>query len=62
MNVVVTLMLLASQFSAHEPARSFHESNAVLLNVSETDLNRIVRDAFREHLGTKIEGASSDPS
>ncbi|NIL99985.1 MAG: hypothetical protein GTN89_12470 [Acidobacteria bacterium] len=62
MTVAITLLLLASQLSAYERAPSFHESNAVLLNVSETDLNRIVRDAFREHLGTKIEGASSDPS
>ena len=60
--LAATLLLFSGELSAFEPTGSFHEPNAVLLNISEADLNRIARDAFRENFGTRVEGASSDAS
>ena len=60
--LAAAMLLLCTDLSAFEPAAPFHEPNAVLLNISEADLNRIARDAFREHFGTTVEGATSDPS
>ena len=61
--LAVTTLLLSAELSAFEPqAPPYHEPSAVLLNISEADLNRIVRDVFREHVGSKLEGTSSDPS
>jgi hypothetical protein len=54
-------MLLSAELSALEPTTPFHEPNAILINISEADLNRIARDAFREHY-TTISGATSNPS
>jgi len=58
----IAVLLLFGDLSAFEPTVPFHEPNALVLNISEADLNRIVRDAFREHLGTRIGGTSSNPS
>ena len=60
--LAAAMLLLSGDLSAFEPAAPFHEPNAVLLNISEADLNRIARDAFREHFGTRVEGTTSDPS
>ena len=58
----LAIMFASAALSAYEPTAPFHEPNAVLVNISEADLNRIVRDTFREHFGTPIKGATSDPS
>ncbi len=60
--LAAALLLLSTELSAFEPTAPFHEPNAVLINISEADLNRIARDAFREQFGTRVEGASSDSS
>ncbi len=59
---VLAATMLVSALAAYEPTAPFHEPNAVLINISEPDLNRIVRDGFREHFGTTIKGAASDPA
>src|SRR5262245_8582873 len=41
---------------AAEPAGKFSETSAVLLNVSERDLNRIVVDSFHANGGPRFEG------
>ena len=60
--LATALLLLSGDLVTFEPIVPVHEPNAILINISEPDLNRIVRDAFREQLGTRIEGLSSDAS
>lgn len=55
----VALLLLPSAPAitrAAEPPASYSESAAVLFNVSERDLNRIVVDSFRKNGGPRFEG------
>lgn len=56
------ILLLSGSLFGLEPDGSFYEPNAVLVNISEADLNRIVQDLFRERVGPRIEGVRSDPS
>ncbi len=60
--LAASVLLLSGELSAFEPTQPFHVPNAVLVNISEADLNRIVRDAFRESVGPSIERVSSDLS
>jgi hypothetical protein len=41
---------------------AFHEPNAVLINLTEEDLNLIIRDAFHANGASRIEGARSELS
>lgn len=58
-HVVAAALLFASMVpiaSAVEPAAKFSETSAVLLNVSERDLNRIVVDSFHANGGPQFAG------
>jgi len=52
----VLLPLVPALTSAAEPFASFDEPSAVLFNISERDLNRIVVDSFHANGGPRFEG------
>jgi hypothetical protein len=57
-----TVLLCLSVAPAAGSAVPFFEPNAILVNLTEEDLNRIVRDAFHAHGASRIEGARRELS
>ncbi len=56
------MLLLPVPALAGEPARSFARPGALLLNVTESDLNRIVADSFHANGGPIFEGSKRKTS
>jgi len=59
MRAVVCLILLLLPLAAIGAPVEYHEENAVLINLTEAHLNRIVQDLFTEHGGERIDGGSA---
>ena len=60
--IAVCALLLCATITSAAGAPAFHEPNAVLVNITEDDLNLILRDAFRTRYGSGVEGTKDDPS
>jgi hypothetical protein len=57
-----TVLLCVSVAPAAADTVPFFEPNAILVNLTEADLNRIVRDAFHARGASRIEGAKHELS
>ena len=55
-------MLLALAVTPALGESVFHEPNAVLINITEEDLNLIIREAFHANGASRIEGVRDEPS
>lgn len=56
MRSTLCLLLLLSPIPAFGAPEAYHEENAVLINLTEAHLNRIVQDLFMEQGGERVNG------
>ena len=59
--LVATLVCLPAAPALGSDA-PFHEPNAVILNITQDDLNRVVRDLFHANGASTLEGTRDRPS
>ena len=60
--IAASTLLFCATITSAAGAPTFHEPNAVLINITEADLNVILRDAFQARYAAGIEGTKQDAS